>query len=311
MPNFLEILIYKPMGIALNFFYGFFGNNFALSIFVFTLIINLILFPLNVKGQRTQMQSARIKPKLDALKEKYADDRRRLQEEQMELQRREGVSMTGGCLPMLIRLPFLWGIYNAVVNPLTNILLEKADVINQVKEFLAPLLEGKVKPASVTQLKIVENVESIAGQFPALAASIEKNLDFSWMGLNLAERPVFHINIAQHFRMIWIIPLLSFATAMLSSLVSMFLQKRTNPDAPNMGGMMLTMPVISLVIGFTVPGAVGFYWACSNIIGAGIQVFVQLFFNPNKLIAKDELKTIRIRRKLEKTKLAAVAASAE
>ena len=70
------------------------------------------------------------------------------------------------------------------------------------------------------------------------------------------------------------------------------MQKKVNPDAPSMTGMMLTMPLISLFIGFTVPAGVGFYWACSSLVAGGIQIAVQYFYGPQKMLATERAKEI-------------------
>ena len=77
------------------------------------------------------------------------------------------------------------------------------------------------------------------------------------------------------------------------------IQKKTNPDAPRMAGMMLTMPILSLVIAFTVPGAVGLYWAASNVISGGLQLIMQIVYNPNRMIAMEQAKTIIKKNKAE------------
>ena len=59
-----------------------------------------------------------------------------------------------------------------------------------------------------------------------------------------------------------------------------------------MAGMMLTMPLISLFIGFSVPAGVAFYWACSSLIGGLIQVGLQMFYGPQKMLAKERAKEI-------------------
>jgi membrane protein insertase Oxa1/YidC/SpoIIIJ len=56
--------------------------------------------------------------------------------------------------------------------------------------------------------------------------------------------------------------------------------------------MMLTMPLISLFIGFSVPGVVGFYWACSSLVGGLIQAGVQYFYGPQKMLAAERAKDI-------------------
>ena len=70
------------------------------------------------------------------------------------------------------------------------------------------------------------------------------------------------------------------------------MQKKINPDAPNMMGMMLTMPLISLIIGFTLPGGVTFYWTCSSLIGGIIQIGVQQFYGPHKMLSRQRLKEL-------------------
>ena len=59
---------------VLRFLMGIFNNNFAVAIFMFTLVINLCMIPLSIKSQKSSMQQIRIKPKMDAIKEKYGDD---------------------------------------------------------------------------------------------------------------------------------------------------------------------------------------------------------------------------------------------
>ena len=83
----------------------------------------------------------------------------------------------------------------------------------------------------------------------------------------------------------------------------MKLQKKTNPDAPNMGAMMLIMPLFSLVIAFGVPGAVGFYWACSNVISGGLQTVMQMVYSPNMVVAREQSKAVVLRANNEQQKI--------
>ena len=80
----------------------------------------------------------------------------------------------------------------------------------------------------------------------------------------------------------------------------MKMQKKTNPDAASMSGLMLTMPLMSLVIAFTVPAAVGFYWACSNTVIAVIQYLLNKYYSPYAIIAKNEVSVVESLRKKEK-----------
>ena len=87
---------------------------------------------------------------------------------------------------------------------------------------------------------------------------------------------------------------------MLTSLISLKIQKKINPDAPSMSGMMLTMPFVSLFIGFSVSCAAGFYWACSSLIAGAIQSIIQIYYGPNKIIASEQSKDLIKRNKEEK-----------
>ena len=122
MVNKLEWLfniINIPLSYILNFFADILGNSFAAAVFVFTIFINVALIPLSIKSQKASVGQLRIKPKLDELKKKYGDDRQKYSMEMQKLYQEENISMSGGCLPMLIRLPFMFSVYYLITKPLT------------------------------------------------------------------------------------------------------------------------------------------------------------------------------------------------
>ena len=298
MGNIFDIIINKPIGWILEMLSYLTGGNFAAAVFLLTLLINLLLIPLSIKTQRSTAKQAKLRPKMDRLKEKYGNDKVRYNEELTKLYQQEKVSATGGCLPLLIRMPFLMGIYTAVNRPLTFLVGLSSEVIGQAQSAYAAL--NGVEAARVTELNIVSAAPQLQATVPQLA-NIGDKVDFNFLGLDLTQSPHFTINIFGGFEAIWIIPILSFATAMLTSIISMHMQKKTNPDAPNMAAMMLTMPLISLFIAFTVPGAVGFYWACSNLVSGSIQTVLSYIYSPNKIIAMDQAK-LALKRKAQEEK---------
>ncbi len=289
MVNKLEWLfniINIPLSYILNFFAGLLGNSFAAAVLVFTIFINLAMIPLTIKGQKASVGQMRIKPKLDELKKKYGDDKQRYSQEMQKLYQEENISMSGGCLPLLIRLPIMFSIYYLITQPLTYLMKVSADVINNVSEALN-LQSGNY----TRELTIIDAVK----KDPSLSAEIAEkidNINFSLFGLDLTQTPKFSINIFENFDLIWLIPIGAFAAQMLTSIISLRIQKKINPDAPSMGGMMLTMPLISLFIGFTVPGGVGFYWACSSLIGGLLQSGLQYFYGPQKMLANERAKEL-------------------
>lgn len=242
----------------------------------------------------------RIRPKMEALKKKYGDDKQRYSAEMQKLYQEENVSMSGGCLPMLIRLPIMLGVYQVVLSPLKYIAGVSTELIQKATELASKA--GIINNTAYPEVDIINNLNHKGLESVSDSVLNEMgNINFDFFGINLTSSPDFNINIfgPEGFNRTWIIPILAFAAAMLTSIVSMQIQKRMNPDAPRMGGMMLTMPFISLIIGFSVSCAAGFYWACSSLIAGAIQSIIQIYYGPNKIIAAQQSKELVKRNKEE------------
>lgn len=117
-------------------------------------------------------------------------------------------------------------------------------------------------------------------------------IDFNMFGIDLRGTPDFSWNIIQGFELNWLIPLASFAASLLTGITSSILQKKANPEAPNMMAMMIVMPLFSLYIAFGFPCAVGFYWACSSLVSGCIQIVTQIFYGPAVVNARAQAKSI-------------------
>lgn len=282
-------IINIPLGWVLEFISGLFGGNFAAAVFVFTLLINIAFIPLTIKSQKSSVQQMRIKPKLDELKKKYGDDKQKYSQAMSELYQQENVSMSGGCLPMIFRLVIMMSIYYLIMSPITYLMKVDANVISEATKALeatgVKIVQGR------SELQIIGAVLADKINVPEILEAC-KGINFDFFGINLTETPKFSFNIFGDFQIIWIMPILAFAAQIVSSLFSIRMQKKTNPDAPSMTGMMLTMPLMSLFIGFSLPGGVTFYWACSSLIGGFIQIAVQQFYGPHRLLAKERSKEL-------------------
>lgn len=283
-----------------------FGHNFAFLMFMLTLIVNLALMPLTIKTQRSTAKQQVLRPKLDALKKKYGDnmsqqDKVKYQQEMQELYQKENVSMSGGCLPLLIRLPFLFAVYRVIQSPLTYIFKLSSETVQKLAKAVGVKATGYYEMQVFAKLK-----ETTAG----VTADFWSNIsawDFKFFGIDLMQTPHFSFNFAELTAAdvkLWIIPLLAFGAQMLTSVISLKLQKKMNPDQPNMTGMMLTMPLISLFLAFTFPAAVGLYWAFSSLVAGLLQAAVQVIYSPQKLLAEEQAKLIIKRNNEEKQRTA-------
>jgi YidC/Oxa1 family membrane protein insertase len=114
--------IAKPLFVVLRFTYDHVVPNWGWAILILTLVLNLLMLPTRITMMKSALKMQKIQPQMQQIKEKYkkykATDPRRqdMNKEIMELQRREGVNMFGGCLPMLIQYPLLYGFYEMLEN---------------------------------------------------------------------------------------------------------------------------------------------------------------------------------------------------
>lgn len=283
----------------LRFIMGFCNNNFAVTIVVFTLFINALLIPLSIKSQKTSVQQIKIRPKLEELKRKYGDDRQKYAMAQQQLYQEEKVSMSGGCLPMIIRLVFLMSIFYLITKPLSYLTGLSADVINTATEGVKAIMANTAYSPEISVLNFIRDESLMAGVtaegLKSALAAVQAEagmINFNLFGISLTETPVFSFDFINEAKPIWIIPILSGVTALFSGILSSKLQKAMNPDAPNMMAMNLIMPVFSMFIAFRAPGGLGFYWACSSLVSSLVQAGVQYFYSPYKMIAKEREKSV-------------------
>ncbi|MFC1571713.1 YidC/Oxa1 family membrane protein insertase [Candidatus Margulisiibacteriota bacterium] len=109
----------------LRFFYAIGGHNYGLAIIWLTVAVNLALYPLTLSSIKQMSAMQKIQPRMQELQKKHKDEPQKLQKETMDLYKSEGVNPLGGCLPVLLKIPFFLALFFAL----------------QSKEFLALLAE--------------------------------------------------------------------------------------------------------------------------------------------------------------------------
>ncbi|GAA0086751.1 hypothetical protein UT300007_31920 [Clostridium sp. CTA-7] len=87
------------------------GVSYVLTIAIFTIIIRLLILPLNIKSSRSNARMQEVQPELNAIRKKYANDPQKMQMESSRVMKENNVSMFGGCLPTLLPLPILFALY--------------------------------------------------------------------------------------------------------------------------------------------------------------------------------------------------------
>jgi YidC/Oxa1 family membrane protein insertase len=115
-------IIAKPLFLALRWVHEHVVSNWGWAILVLTLVINLAMLPTRIQMMKSALKMQRIQPEMNAIKEKFkkyktTDPRRAdMNKEMFDLQKREGVNMFGGCLPMLVQWPLLFAFYRMLLN---------------------------------------------------------------------------------------------------------------------------------------------------------------------------------------------------
>jgi YidC/Oxa1 family membrane protein insertase len=94
----------------LNTIHGF-VKDYGVAILVLTLVVRLVLWPLQSKANQTMRKTALLGPKMQELREKFKDDPTRMNQEVMKLYKQYGINPVGGCLPMAIQIPIFFGLY--------------------------------------------------------------------------------------------------------------------------------------------------------------------------------------------------------
>lgn len=115
MGNLFNLVFYRPVYNLLMALIGAMpGHDLGLAVIVLTVIVKVVLWPLNQKAMKSQRALAVLQPQMEALKKQYKDDQEKLGKEMMALYAREKVSPASSCLLLLVQLPVLIGLYHAL-----------------------------------------------------------------------------------------------------------------------------------------------------------------------------------------------------
>ena len=109
--------------------------NYGIDIILLTVAIRVVFLPISIKSQRSMMRLQRLQPQVERMREKFKDDRDRLNREMVDLYKRNHVNPLGGCAPMLLQLPIFIGLYQALLNAVE---LRHAPFVGWIRDLSAP-----------------------------------------------------------------------------------------------------------------------------------------------------------------------------
>ena len=269
-------LIAIPLGWLLKIIYDV-VSNYGLSLLLFTLVTKIILFPLAWKQKKSSIRMAAVQPLMNEINKKYANNPQKRQEEIMRMQQENGISAASGCLPMLIQLPILFGLINVIYQPLTHLAKLSAETIESATEIVKNLgiALGNYSPESTILTTVRSNPDAFAGVLSADQIAYIQDINMSFLGLDLTQMPSL-----KEPSLLWIIPILS----VISMLASQIIMMRLNGQ--KMEGAMRWMPIYTTLMfgyfSFVMPAGVTVYWIFSSVFGILQDLFMRIFFDPDK-----------------------------
>ncbi len=106
-------IIAKPLIMGLNFSHKV-THNFGIDIILLTILIKILFYPLSIKSFKSMREMQKLQPQIQKMKEKFKDDKQKMNQGMMDLYKQKGVNPMGGCLPMVIQIPVFFALYKAL-----------------------------------------------------------------------------------------------------------------------------------------------------------------------------------------------------
>ncbi|MEZ4516880.1 MAG: YidC/Oxa1 family membrane protein insertase [Chloroflexota bacterium] len=221
--------IVDPMINALLVFYDLLGNNFILALTFFTILVRLLTLPLNIRQQRSMLQTQEIQPQIQAIQKKYKDNPQKMQEEFQKIGYNPADSLTG-CLPTLIQFPILIGLYRAIIISLGSTPQSLFELVPRVYSFI-----------DLQKLVPIDNT-------------------FAWLNLSQPD-PYFILPVLVAGSMFIQQKLMSPPTQKNKS------GQDENPAAAMTQSMQYTMPLMFGFFSLQFPSGLSIYFILANLIG--------------------------------------------
>jgi len=239
-----DTIVINPFINVLLFIYNLIGQNFGIAIILFTILIKLIIHPLTVKQIKSTKALTELQqdPEWLEMQKKYKNDKNKLAEVQMDFYKKKGISPFSSCLPMMIQLPIIIGLYQAIIQTMGNAPLQLINLVLRISPWLS-------------------NVFKFVPWLDEPISLIPLNSQFLWMDLGKPER--------------LFIPGVSFGIPILTILVviTSFLQNKlmsppsNDPQSQQMTGMMnIYMPLLMGWFAYSFASGLALYFLVTNIV---------------------------------------------
>ncbi len=259
--------ISEIFGYLLNWLYNIF-NNYGVAIIVFSVILRIILIPITIKQQKGMRKSAELQEEMKEIQRKYKNNPEKLNQETIELYKREKMSPFTGCLSSILQIIIILSVFFLVSRPLTY--MKKVDP-QIIEDYTKEIQESGEAKTAYNEIAIIEQK---GGEDPQVYINME------FLGLDLSKVPTQSLNDWR----VYVIPGLYIISSVLSIKLTMYTQKKekqkkeiivqdgeqknAEPDPMEQMNktMMYMMPIMSVTIAIVAPLGLALYWFISNIL---------------------------------------------
>ncbi len=278
--------IITPLRYVIDFIYGFTGN-YAVAIILFTLVVKLILMPLDLKQRTAMRKMTDLNPKLEEINRKYEKDPEKKNMKTMELYKKEKVNPLSGCLPVLIQFPILIAMFSVMrhiadeqyVSMFLTVYQNGVDAF-QPESFL--WIRNIWQPDNITASVIplfqsVSAIREIAGN-PIVTA---ENIALMQANYETVMQPVidkFNTGVANGWA---ILPILAGASQFFQSKYLTPAPAQTSQSGkPNTSKMMqYIFPLMSVFFCWSYNAGFALYWVTSNLYAIAQYYIFNLVFD--------------------------------
>ena len=296
---------------ALDLIYSLVGN-YGWAVLIFTLLIRLVLMPLDIKSRKSMKAMQNVQPKIDELNKKYANDKDKLNQKMADLYKKEKINPLSGCLPMLIQLPILFAMF-AVMREVANeetiqmILEIKQNILAGIENYQPKLqsllwiknvfqpdsfmstvvpafgstLPEITKASGTVTMEMIEEAKAFlqTNEYSAWAANYGNAVAYS------APLLMWTITIPKKFNGLFILPILSAVSQFFTSEFMNAGQQSSNAQQASTNKFMQWFfPLFSLWICASSNAAFALYWVFINVFQIAQQFII------GKLIDRSENK---------------------
>lgn len=276
--------ISEIFGYILNFLYEQF-NNYGVAIIIFSVLLRIILIPITIKQQKSLKKNARLQKEMKEIQTKYKSNPEKLNQETIDLYKREKMSPFSGCLSGILQIIIILSVFWLVSKPLTYMKKINPEIIEKYSQ---ELKEEGVN-SSYTEIAIINK---------KAAEDPEVYINMNFLGLDLSKVPTQSLD---DFR-VYIIPILYVISSVISIKITTKMNsnnkdkdinelkkaetedKEKQPDEMEMmqqmnNNMTYMMPIMSVMIAIIAPLGLALYWLISNVLMIVERLIIDRFIN--------------------------------